>query len=400
MPRSAELDSLFARKQEAFVRKQAAFQKYIDAKNRANEAHDRMQLAWDRRVTAREEMNREYNSMQQSKGSRDAIWADFNRVRQGNSSRIEQLRQEADMEHEMMKSCFDSASAAYSYGNKADAPMYSSEGHAHKERRDYLNAEVGRLIQEINSAKSNAKWQTSSSHSNSFQCAKSNFDNAKMMHESAEAEFKSAKAERDVYKTEFDSAQAEFERLKDACQRKFDEIKANNRKERERILDKAGVGYLNRQDAKIVKKADGTTQVYHGGLGSGDGFGHGHVALDQSGKRTYSRDAFEKHGSQNYTDRKNGERKSNGGWTELSTGTIFDSAGNGHNVMFRQGLGKNEGQTLIRDYHGFESKNYFDKKGSHNHYGNSDKSLYPNEPDRIEDSSKHRNDNAYTGPGH
>ena len=400
MPRSAELDSLFARKQEAFVRKQAAFQKYIDAKNRANEAHDRMQLAWDRRVTAREEMNREYNSMQQSKGSRDAIWADFNRVRQGNSSRIEQLRQEADMEHEMMKNCFDSASAAYSYGNKADAPMYSSEGHAHKERRDYLNAEVGRLIQEINSAKFNAKWQTSSSHSNSFQCAKSNFDNAKMMHESAEAEFKSAKAERDVYKTEFDSAQAEFERLKDACQRKFDEIKANNRKERERILDKAGVGYLNRQDAKIVKKADGTTQVYHGGLGSGDGFGHGHVALDQSGKRTYSRDAFEKHGSQNYTDRKNGERKSNGGWTELSTGTIFDSAGNGHNVMFRQGLGKNEGQTLIRDYHGFESKNYFDKKGSHNHYGNSDKSLYPNEPDRIEDSSKHRNDNAYTGPGH
>ena len=32
MPRSAELDSLFARKQEAFERKQAAFQKYIDAK--------------------------------------------------------------------------------------------------------------------------------------------------------------------------------------------------------------------------------------------------------------------------------------------------------------------------------------------------------------------------------
>lgn len=400
MPRSAELDNLFARKQEAFARKQAAFQKYIDAKNRANEAHGRMQLAWNQRVTAREEMNREYNSMQQSKGSRDAIWADFNRVRQGNSSRIDQLRQEADMEHEMMKNCFDSASAAYSYGNKADAPMYSSEGHAHKERRDYLNAEVGRLIQEINSAKANAKWQTSSSHSNSFQCAKSNFDNAKMMHESAEAEFKSAKAERDAYKAEFDSAQAEFERLKDACQRKLDEIKANNRKEREHILDKAGVGYLNRQDAKIVKKADGTTQVYHGGLGSGDGFGHGHVALNQSGKKTYSRDVFEKHGSQNYTDRKTGERKSNGGWTELSTGTIIDEAGNGHNVMFRQGLGKNEGQTLIRDYHGFESKNYFDKKGSHNHYGNNDKSLYPNEPARIEDSSKHRNDNAYTGPGH
>lgn len=386
MPRSAELDSLFARKQEAFVRKQAAFQKYIDAKNRANEAHDRMQLAWDRRVTAREEMNREYNSMQQSKGSRDAIWADFNRVRQGNSSRIEQLRQEADMEHEMMKNCFDSASAAYSYGNKADAPMYSSEGHAHKERRDYLNSEVGRLIQEINSAKTNAKWQTSSSHSNSFQYAKSNFDNAKMMHESAEAEFKSAKAERDAYKAEFDSAQAEFERLKDACQRKLDEIKANNRKERERILDKAGVGYLNRQDAKIVKKADGTTQVYHGGLGSGDGFGHGHVALDQSGNKTYSRDAFEKHGSQNYVDRKPKN------WTKQEWGTIGDN----HEVTFVMGVNEREGQTLIAD--GFLDEKDFHAR--HNHYGKNDKTRFPNEPDWIEDSEKHKNDHYYTGPGH
>lgn len=29
-----------------------------------------------------------------------------------------------------------------------------------------------------------------------------------------------------------------------------------------------------------------------------------------------------------------------------------------------------------------------------------DKSRYPDEPDRIEDSSRHKNDSAYTGPGH
>ena len=386
MPRSAELDNLFARKQEAFARKQAAFQKYIDAKNRANEAHDRMQLAWNQRVTAREEMNREYNSMQQSKGSRDAIWADFNRVRQGNSSRIDQLRQEADMEHEMMKNCFDSASAAYEYGNKADAPMYSSEGHAHKERRDYLNAEVGRLIQEINNAKANAKWQTSSSHGNSFQSAKSNFNSAKMLHESAETEFKNAKAERDAYKAEFDSAQAEFERLKNECQRKLNEIKANNQKERDRILDKAGVSYLNRQDAKIVKKADGTTQVYHGGLGSGDGLFHGHVALDQSGQKTYSRDAFEKHGSQNYVDQKPKN------WTKQEWGTIGDN----HEVTFVMGINAREGQTLIAD--GFLDEKAFHAR--HNHYGKNDKTRFPNEPDWIEDSEKHKNDHYYTGPGH
>lgn len=386
MPRSVELDNLFARKQEAFARKQVAFQKYVDAKNRANEAHDRMQSAWDQRVAAREEMNREFESMQQSKDSRDAIWADFNRLCQENSSRINQIRQEADMEHEMMKNCFDSASAAYEYGNKADAPMYASEGRMHKDRRDDLNAEVGRLIQEINNAKANAKWQTSSSHGNSFQSAKSNFNSAKMLHESAEIEFKNAKAERDAYKAEFDSAQAEFERLKNECQRKLNEIKANNQKERDRILDKAGVSYLNRQDAKIVKKADGTTQVYHGGLGSGDGLFHGHVALDQSGKKTYSRDAFEKHGSQNYVDQKPKN------WTKQEWGTIGDN----HEVTFVMGINEREGQTLIAD--GFLDEKAFHAR--HNHYGKNDKTRFPNEPDWIEDSEKHKNDHYYTGPGH
>ena len=386
MPRSAELDSLFARRQEAFERKQAAFQKYVDARNRANEAYDKMQSAWDQRVAAREEMNREFESMQQSKDSRDAIWADFNRLCQENSSRIDQIRREADMEHEMMKNCFDNASAAYEYGNKADAPMYASEGHAHKDRRDSLNAEVGRLIQEINNAKANAKWQTSGLCGSSFQSAKSNFNNAKMLHESAGAEFKSAKAERDAYRAEFDSAQAEFERLRDACQRKLNEIKANNQKERDRILDKAGVSYLNRQDAKIVKKADGTTQVYHGGLGSGDGLGHGHVALDQSGKKTYSRDAFEKHGSQNYVDQK----KSN--WTKPEWGIIGDD----HEVTFAIGIKEREGETIISD--GFLSKREF--HSHHNHYGKNDKTRFPNEPDWIEDSRKHKNDHYYTGPGH
>ena len=68
------------------------------------------------------------------------------------------------------------------------------------------------------------------------------------------------------------------------------------------MLDKAGVRWSDRKDAKIVKKADGSTQVYHGGVGAGDGYGHGHTALDQFGRKTYDRGAFEEHGGQNYTD--------------------------------------------------------------------------------------------------
>ena len=62
------------------------------------------------------------------------------------------------------------------------------------------------------------------------------------------------------------------------------------------------IRWPERSNTKIVKKADGTTQVYHGGLGKGDGLGHGHTVLDQFGKKTYDRGVFAKHGHQNYTD--------------------------------------------------------------------------------------------------
>ena len=45
MSKNPELNSLKAREQDAFRRKQVSFQNYIDAKNRANAAHDAMQTA-------------------------------------------------------------------------------------------------------------------------------------------------------------------------------------------------------------------------------------------------------------------------------------------------------------------------------------------------------------------
>ena len=169
----------------------------------------------------------------------------------------------------------------------------------------YFYKKVGDYVcQEIKDARQNAEWKAPKTDSSAFHRAKDIFDNTKSRHESAEAEFKRLKAERDRYKAEFDSKQAEHVRLKEEFQRKLKELKTNNKREREKTLDKAGVNWSERQDAKIVKKADGTTQVYHGGLGNGDGLGHGHTVLDQSGNKTYDRGAFEKHGKQNYMDDK------------------------------------------------------------------------------------------------
>ena len=308
MSKNPELNSLKAREQDAFRRKQVSFQNYIDAKNRANAAHDAMQTAWKERCSAREEMNHEYEDMQRSSNNYHEVWNEYGRIRDVNNARIESLRQEADYEHREMQDCFERASSCYQYGNKSEAPYWSSQGHDYKNRRDSINEEVSRLCQEVKSAKQDAEWLAPKTDSSAFRIAKNAFNNAKSRHESAEAEFERLKAERDHYKAKFDSAQAEYLRLKEEFQEKLAQIKQDNQRERDKILDKAGVNWSNREDAKIVKKADGTTQVYYGGLLSGDGLGHGHAALDQFDNKTYNRGAFEKHGSQNYVN--NGSKES------------------------------------------------------------------------------------------
>lgn len=139
-------------------------------------------------------------------------------------------------------------------------------------------------------------------NSSAFASAKAEFETAKSLHESAQAEFKSLKAQRDQLKKTFDALHAEHIRCKNAFQSKLEEVKADNQRKRDKILDKAKIYGSARKDAKIVEKADKTVQIYHGGLGKGDGLGHGHTAIDETGEITYSRKAFDSHGKQNFVD--------------------------------------------------------------------------------------------------
>lgn len=302
MSRNGELDSLKAKEQEAFRQKQAAYQRYEEAKKLTNSAYINMQSAWNDRCSAREVMNSEYEAMQASNSNYREVWAEYSRFRDDNNARIQRLRSDSDYEHRMMQDCFERASFAYTSGDKAEASSLSAEGRSHKERRDSINAEVSSLSYEIRSAKMSAESRAPKTDGSAFRSAKSAFNEAKSCHESAQAEFNRLKAERDRLKAEFDTAQKRFLQYKEEFQKKLAEVKAKNQQERDRILDKAGITGAERADAKIVKKADGTIQVYHGGFGPGDGFGHGHTAIDQSGVITYDRDAFESHDAQNHTD--------------------------------------------------------------------------------------------------
>ena len=377
MSRNYELDSLKSREQDAFQRKQAAFQRYADARDRCNEAHDAMQTAWEERVGAKEEMNREWEEMQRTSENYREVWDEYNRIRNQNNYEIERLRAEADSEHQEMINCFERASDCYESGDKSEAPYWSQQGHEHKDRRNSINEEVSRLCQEVKSAKQNAEWRAPKTDPSAFHRAKDVFERAKSHHESAQAEFKRLKAERDRLKADFDSLQAEHVHLKEEFQRKLEEVKSANKRERDRTLDKAGVRWSERAEAKIIKKADGTTQVYHGGIGKGDGLGHGHTALDQFGNKTYDRDAFAEHGHQNFTDagtntcktlavgtdmfdgRPAKIRHRKDGRTDIfftDSGNYGDGLGHGHVTLAKDGhvtyyrdqwQNKNQGQYLI-----------------------------------------------------
>ena len=304
--RNQDLDALKTREQEAFSFKQNAWKKYDEAKTRCSELHDAMQSAWNERVSARDVMNHEYEAMQNDNNNYRAVWDEYGRIRDYNNAKIESLRSEADYEHREMIRCFDQASSCYQYGDKSEAPYWSEQGHSHKNLRDQLNCQISELCREVKAAKQNAEMRANKTNSSAFHRAKEAFSDAKNRHEAFQTGFKRLKAERDQLKLEFHRAEAEHRKLKEQFQRKLDEIKTNNKREREETLDKAGVSLFERSDAKIVKKSGGTIQVYHGGVGSGDGYGHGHTALDQFGNKTYDRKAFTEHGKQNYVDNEDG----------------------------------------------------------------------------------------------
>ena len=429
MPKDYKLESLKKAEEDAFRKKQDAWQRYATARDRTNIAYKELQKAKAERNAAYDEMNREYERKERAWELYRSVWGEYSRIKSFNGPRIDQLRAENEYEHQAMQDAFEQAHSEYEFGDKSMASYYSEQGHAHKERRNDLGAEISQLAQEIKSARAYAEQcAPSKPDSSAFQSARERFMAAKSYVESVQAEFNRLKAERDAAKSEFDSAQRKWAEAKEASSSRLTQIKDEQARERERTLDKAGVSSYERRDAKIVRKADGTTQVYHGGLGKGDGFGHGHTALDQFGNKTYDRGAFEAHGHQNFADdkskssgapitggiRRDGNRRGKGRnigggavyatedstesehWTKLTVGTIIRDDGTDHHVWFRQGIGECEGQTLIRDYHDGETPKDFHE--GHNHYGLSDREKYPNEPEYIEDGSRHKDDHYYTGP--
>lgn len=308
MARDHELDRLKQEEQEAFRRKQAAWDRLVKARELTDAAHDEMERAWEKRSNAREIMNREFEATKSAREVADDVWGEYKRIREANSYQIDSLRAEATREHEEMIRCFEQASTEYECGDKSMAPVYSEEGHRHQDRRDELNAEVHNLIQEIRDAKQHAECAAPSFNGSSFSSARAEFESAKAEHEALQARFKRFKEDLYRYKAEFDAAKAEHERLKEEFHKRLDIVNTTKQTHNQRLTDKVNMalvrtkpfylGSIFGQNAKIVERTDGSgfTDVYFAGLAAaGDGIGHGHAVIDRQGNVTYLRDAWQNH---------------------------------------------------------------------------------------------------------
>jgi hypothetical protein len=279
MPRDDELDRFQAEQDRAFQRKQDTW-----------EAQDR---AWKRLQAAREALNRRYQEKQDANEGQQRAWDGLQRVRDRNGSRIDYLNGQQETAYQNMRNAFDRASSAHDARDGASARMHADEGHRYKAESQEAVAERRRLIQEISDAKARHEAARPG-----FQRAKAGFDLARTEHEQAKAEHVRTQAEFKRAKSDFDGVKNEFQ-----ARLKVVRAKHKQRKDHERSLaDRAGVPYQYRDNVYVSTGSDGTVNIYFGGIGSPDGPGHGHYAMDARGNVTYRRDPYDPHGTQNFTD--------------------------------------------------------------------------------------------------
>lgn len=302
---SSELDRLKSEEEAAFHRKQEAYKRYQEAKNRTDAAYKEQQAAWDKVTIARNEMNQAYDELQYARRDNDSVWNEYRRIRDNNNFQIDRLKAQADSLYNNMAHAFECASDAYNYGNKSDAKYYSNEGKAYQAQLKSTNAQIRQLGQAVKDARIHAKAYGSKADFSGFNSAKNKFEDAKSAHKLVEAKFKSAKAERERLHSEFKVLNEEYKRKASAFRstlaNKKVEQKAKQQND-ERLMEKANIPYAYRRDCKVVKAADGTINFYFGGLMEKDGLWHGHIAMGPSGEITYKRMPMEEHGKQNYTD--------------------------------------------------------------------------------------------------
>ena len=279
MANDMRLEQLRVAQEQAFTKKQEAYQAQQNSWKRLSDAHDRMDRAYDTKQSA-------YDAQEQS-------WQNVISVNGRNCPRIEYLNSAQEIAYRNMGNAFDRASSAHSSHEGASAKAYSEEGHRYQNEAKGYVEERRRLVEECKSARAQ------------HEPYKRAFEEAKTVFGRAKDEYEQAKAAHEHANNAFKSAKTEFNEAAKAFQARLSELKADFAKKKENnraIAAKAGVPYQYRDNVYVSKDTDGTVSIYFGGIGRPDGLGHEHYVMDSLEKVLYRRDPFDPHGAHNFTE--------------------------------------------------------------------------------------------------
>ena len=287
MEKSFELEELKKEMENAFQEKQEKLHEYLLAKSRTKVAWDVRQSVQKERIAAKENMLREYDKLKEHDEEMNSVWNEYRKLYEEHNLRIGDIQVSSNENHQFMVKAFEGSRAAYESGDKDKARELASIARHYKGLRDDLNRSVQRLIQEIKDAKESAQWRTSVDCS-SYKTSKAIFDEVRDRYCSVKEEFYRLKTEQDEKKEAFYESRERFYYLRSLFQSKLKDLRAAETEKCKLDLAQAGV---EQQDAKIVMKNGRQIQVYYGGLGKSDGFGHGHIVVE-SGRKVYERPAL------------------------------------------------------------------------------------------------------------
>lgn len=276
MPRDPELDRLKTVQDLAFQRKQSAWQT--------------QQQAWEQRKAARERMNAAFERKQRAFDAQKASGEAYYATKTAHRSRIDALKAQQERAFRDMGRAFDDSKAAYRAHDGAAAQRYSEQGKAFRAESQSCTQERRGLEQQIRDA-----WARHEPNQRAFQ-------DAKTAYTAARADFDVAKAAHERASADFNAAREAHERAKQEFQSRLEAVRAQRQTDNRSIAERAGVPFGYRDDVRVSTQADGSVNIYFGGVGAPDGSGHGHYSMDRTGHVTYRRDPFDPHGAHNFTD--------------------------------------------------------------------------------------------------
>ena len=274
--------------------------RWSETRSQYNEAKANCELKRIKLEDLYQQKNEIAQRLKKEKRFRSDFWDEYNAFKNEKNEEIQPITRRIQEEAISMKNCFANASVARKNNDTKFARQMCEEANRHKATRDKLKAQRESIVELIREKKRETLAKIEANDDSEFTEANSAYEEAAKDYAALKQKRNTLDAECTYYEKEFRSAETGYNRIKKKYNQAIYDLQQAESAERAVALANAEIDWSELPDAKVIVEQDGTTQIYHGGLGVGDGYGHGHTVLDPGGNIVYRREAFASHGAHNY----------------------------------------------------------------------------------------------------